>query len=202
MATAVGTYATTALFKQVYGITTDATDDTVIGLICDRVNAYIESSAACGRVIAPVASATFSRDGNGTNRLFVPEGIRACSKLELATQTRGTYSEVASTDYFLRPARPDPGGPYTEIWLSDVGANLFWTGFNTVKITATTGFAAIPDDVTDVALRIALRSWNDRQTGVQNVAGVDEQGRTVGAVYATRADRDLLRRYAVPDPFA
>jgi len=73
-ATAIGSYATTAALKSLIG-TTDSNDDTLIGLICDRVNSYIED--VTGRVMAPIASAIYLLDGDGTDRLYFPRGIRA-----------------------------------------------------------------------------------------------------------------------------
>src|SRR3954469_5452836 len=114
MATAIGAYATTAALKALIG-TTDSDDDAVLALLCDRVNAYIEQ--VTGRVLAPVTSAVFLLDGDGTNRLYFPRGIRAVSLLEIADVTDGSYNTETSTNYRLRP--PDherkPGWPAT--WL-------------------------------------------------------------------------------------
>ena len=101
-ATAIGSYATTAALKSLIG-TTDSNDDTLIGLICDRVNSYIED--VTGRVIAPIASAIYLLDGDGTDRLYFPRGIRAITLLEIAEYTGGSYGRPrtsASTDG-LRP---------------------------------------------------------------------------------------------------
>jgi hypothetical protein len=47
--------------------------------VCDRINAYIEGPEACGRVIAPIGSATYLIDGNGCDRFFFRNGVRAIS---------------------------------------------------------------------------------------------------------------------------
>ena len=53
MTTAIGSYATLAAVKARLSGTFDSADDTLIGTLCDQVNGYIESSAGCGRVLAP-----------------------------------------------------------------------------------------------------------------------------------------------------
>src|SRR5687767_10613165 len=98
VATAIGAYATSAALKAVAGIATaDTTDDTLIGLICDRVNQYIETT--CKQVIAPLSSATYLYDGDGLTRIFLPApvnasyggigGLRAVTLVELMSETGG-----------------------------------------------------------------------------------------------------------------
>ena len=53
MATAIGTYATTALVKARLSGTFDSADDALIATLCDQVNQYIESPQGTGRVVAP-----------------------------------------------------------------------------------------------------------------------------------------------------
>jgi len=53
MTTAIGSYATLAAVKSRLSGTFDSTDDTLLGTLCDQVNAFIESPAGTGRVISP-----------------------------------------------------------------------------------------------------------------------------------------------------
>jgi len=53
MTTAIGSYATLAAVKSRLSGTFDSTDDTLLGTLCDQVNAFIESPAGTGRVLAP-----------------------------------------------------------------------------------------------------------------------------------------------------
>ena len=122
-ATAIGSYATTAALKTLIG-TTDSNDDTLIGLICDRVNMYIESETR--RVLAPIASTTYLYDGDGSSVLFLPlpvdkapiGGIRAITLVEFRDYTGDTFSTVTSGDYFLRD-RLGMTGPYERLYMSD-----------------------------------------------------------------------------------
>ena len=205
MATATGTYVTATLLKQsLYPAgTTDTTDDTLLGLICDRVNQDIEDAA--GRVIAPVGTATWTEDvwEPGVTRLYINRGIRSLVTLELADYTNAAYVTLPSTDYFLRPGDDQRavGWPYTELFISDIptgGFSTFPRGFATVRLTATTGWAVIPDSVTELAIVMASRAWAARQSGQQDIIGTDEMGRPVVSRILSSEDRNKLRAYTIP----
>lgn len=201
MATATGSYATTATVKSRAGIT-DSTDDTEIGLIVDQVNMYIESTT--GRVLAPISGTPtrYYDVAEASETLYIPEGIRSVTSLGIAAYTDDDYTTIAATDYFLRPLRPMPGWPYTQIRLSDRPAGSyaqFPVGYETVKIQGQFGWAAIPDDVAEVAVTIAVRAWAARQAGQSDIVGTDEFGRPVISRYVAGRDRDTLRRYSVVD---
>lgn len=199
MPSAVGAYATTSALKTLIG-TTDSNDDTLLGLICDRVNGYIE--LVTGRVIAPVSSAAYTLDGDGTDRLYFPRGIRAISLLEIAEYTGGPYTTETSTNYFLRPPTHERlnGWPATWLHLSNMSTQhrVFPVGYDTVRATMTTGFAAIPDEVTNLALVVAQRWWNARQSGYQQVEGVDENGQPIAARFFQLPEFQVLKTYSLP----
>lgn len=205
-ATAIGSYATATALKTLIGIT-DSSDDTLLGLICDRVNQYIESQTK--QVLAPISSATYKYDGNGSGWLFLPQpvdgatksigGLRAITLLEFAPYTAGTYETITSGDYFLRD-RHGINGPYRWLYMSDKTTgtyNTFPEGYATVRITGTAGWAAIPDDVTEMALSVAHRAWNARQSGQQNLIGADDMARPFVAQYFDPRDRATLKAYTV-----
>lgn len=200
MASATGSYATPRALKLRTDIP-DTADDELLAAICDQVNGLVESIA--GRAIAPVAgTAVKTFDGNGRNRLYIDAGLRTVTKLELAQYTNAAYVEIPTTDYFLGPDQPEEGWPYTELWLSDVPASssfgIFPRGFRTVRITGTWGWAAIPDEITDVALTIAVRTWIGRQSGVGDVAGPDGLSFAAPSNFISGRDRETLRRYTAP----
>lgn len=204
MTTAIGSYITTALLKARLPVG-DTDDDTILGTICDQVNQYIEG--ATGRVLAPVSSVARTFDGTGTRCLRVRQGVRTVSLLELAYFTGGSFATVTSTDYFLRPETDKlaPAEPYSEIWLSDrpsSGFAVFPMGLGTVRVTATWGPAAIPDDVAEVAAVIATRAWYARSTGQADIVGTDEMGRPLVSRFVSGRDRDTLRRYTLADMLA
>jgi hypothetical protein len=314
MTTAIGSYATLAAVKARLSGTFDSTDDTLLGTLCDQVNAFIESPAGTGRVLAPrpvgsgVASAneiqsvtlggatlsgghftlTFNGstttnlawnaaaatvetalealatigtdnvtvtgnaggpyaveftgtlaglaqslmtadaahlttgtctatvalvstpqtslyyfDGDGGRVLWVDH--RAISELAVAPQTGGTFVVLDAGDYFSRPLpqERDPGWPATKIVLSDLPTTGYWyfpRGFATVRAKLVLGWPAIPDDITGLALTMAVRAWHARQSGQMDIVGNDETGAPVVSRYLSAADRDTLRRYRVASP--
>lgn len=204
MATAIGSYVTTSILKTRAGIT-DTTDDNLLGVVCDQVNQWVEGTT--GRVLAPVASVARTFDGTGTRCLRIWQGVRSISLLEVAPYTGAAFTTVTSTDYFTRPETDKlaPAEPYSEVWLSDratSGYGVFPVGYGTVRITATWGPAAIPDDVAEAAAVIAVRTWFARQAGNQDVAGTDEMGRPLVTLIIPAAIREILRRYTVADMLA
>lgn len=200
MTTAIGSYATATLLKEQTDIG-DADDDTLLGKICDRVNGYIESKTR--RPICPVASATYLLDGDGSSCFRFPRGIRAITDLSVGDVTNGTRIALASTDYFLRPLAQDriPGFPAEWVHLSNVGSRaIFPRGFATISMTATTGWDAIPDEITELALVAATRAWHASQSGQSDVVGTDEMGRPVISRFFSARDLETLRTYSTDLP--
>jgi hypothetical protein len=211
MATAIGTYVTLALLKARVGIATaDTADDAVQTLICDQVNQFVES--VTGRVLAPVTSTTYLYDGDGGRSLFLPMpvdkapigGIRAVSLLEVSPNTGGTFETVPAGDYFLRQ-RVGVTGPFERLIWSDVPTGTFAyfpRGLGVIRVTGTAGWAAIPDDIAEVAVVIATRAWHGSQAGQADIVGTDEMGRPLVSRFVAGRDRDTLRRYTLADALA
>lgn len=202
MPTAIGAYATLALVKA--RITQDSTftaaQDAVLSSLCDQVNQYIET--ATGRVLAPVSSAVYTFDGTGRRYIHFPRGIRAVSLLEVAGISAGSYSTSPSTDYMLRPLAQDrtPGWPATQIQLSNVitgSFRTFPTGYGTVRVTMTTGWDAIPDDIIDVALTTVTRAWHARQSGQVDIIGNSDTGEPTVSRFVAPYHHRIIDSYRV-----
>lgn len=205
MATAVGSYATASALKARLGIT-DTTDDAVLGSICDQVNAYIEQRTR--RVLAPIASATYLYDGDGTSSLYLPfpatsppiGGIRAATLVEVADTTGGAYVSLASTDWALRQI-VGMTGPYERLLLTGTGAYARWPeGLATVRVTGTAGWAVIPDDIVEVALTAATRAWHSAGAGQQDIVGSTETGAPVVSRFFSARDLGTLNDYRAGTP--
>ena len=128
--------------------------------------------------------------------------VRAVSELAVASQTGGSYTVLPITDYFLRPLPQDrdPGWPATRIELSDYptgGFWYFWPGYNVVRMKAVLGWPAIPDDITDLALTMAVRAWHARQSGQTDIVGSDETGAPIVSRFLSSRDVQTLKRYRV-----
>jgi hypothetical protein len=205
--TATGAYATAALVKArlVAAGVTDTADDTLIGTICDQVNQFIESPQGTGRIIAPIGSATYLIDGTGWPKFHFPRGIRAISALTFADATGGTKVSAGTSgaDYFLRPSDQDraPGWPAMWVYLSDKHPRRYFAfGRDTISMTATCGWTAIPDDIIDVAVTTAVRAWHARQSGQADIVGNDENGSPLVSRYVSGYHWATLKAYRVAPP--
>lgn len=201
MTVAAGTYVSTSTLKPYLGGTAaiGTADDTLLATICEQVNASLEQMM--GRAITPIGSGTVTYDiHEATNVLYVKEGIRAITSLEVADYTGASYTTVGTADYFLRPQYPKQGWPYTEVWLSDVATtySTFPAGFNTVRIVCTRGWAETPEDLEDVAIRMAVRAWHGRAAGNADQVGVDDMGQPIVSRGLSKKDRETVARYTIP----
>lgn len=202
MATAVGSYATLADLKTRANLGTATTDDTLLGDICDQINGYIESPAATGRILAPISGTpAYTFDGDGGTVLWFPTGIRTVTTLEVALYTGATYATVGTADYFLRPHEQDRdnGWPALRIEFSDrpTGSYArFPVGYDTVRVTGTFGWAAIPDEITEIALVAAVRAWHARESGQTDIVGTDEFGKPLVSRFFSARDYATLKSYS------
>lgn len=176
--TSLGQYVTPAMLKLRLGLTGTA-NDLVIDQICDETNQWIESYT--GRVLAPIASATYLFDGYGLGSPYLISlgrlGARAVTSIEVGTDGVTFGSPLTSTLYTLRPLAQDralSGEPASHIYMT-TGYRLP-RGYGNIRVTMTAGFAAIPDDVRGVAISIATRAWHGRQSGQTDIVGNDDTG--------------------------
>lgn len=207
MTVALGTYAGTAtLIERLGGTAAMGTADNALLLtICEQVNTYIEQIT--GRVLAPIASGTVTFDVDEATQVLyaqrgnaLKDGIRAITSLEVAAQTGGTYTSIGTADYYLRPKYPRQGWPYTEIWLSDIPTgsySAFPEGFETVRVVCSRGWAETPEDIEDVALTLAVRTWHARQASQADRIGTDEMGAPLVSRFLSARDRETLYRYTL-----
>jgi hypothetical protein len=210
MPTAIGSYVTTATAKARLGIpSADTTDDTLIGKVCDQINAYIESYT--GTVLAPIAGTlvkTFDGYKCTSNRvLLIPRGVRTITLLENSAYTGGPFQTIPSTDYFLRPSGYDlnPGYPYTELVMTNVPSAgnplpTFNPGFDNIRITGTWGWPQTPDEITEIAEVMAVRAWAGRQAGQTDQIGVSEGGMPIISRTVSLRDRETLGRFRLKRP--
>lgn len=209
MPTATGAYATTAGLKArlLPAGVTDTADDTLLGTICDQVNAFIEGPFGCGRIIAPISSATYVLDGTGLSYIYFPKGIRAVTALTIGDTTGDTLDTVTAGDIFLRPLDQDriPGWPAFYLYLSDVPVSTvvrrtFPRARSNVNMTCTAGWTAIPDDLTDVALTTATRAWHARQSGQADIVGNDDTGAPLVSRFVAPFHWGTIKAYRFKQP--
>lgn len=210
MPSATGTYATTSTLKArllAAGVT-DTADDTLLGTICDQVNAFIEGPYGCGRIIAPISSASYTLDGSGLTYIYFPKGIRAVTALTIGDTTGDTQDTVDNAaDILLRPLSQDriPGWPAFYLYLSDVAVSTvqrskFPKARANVTLTCTAGWAAIPDDLTDVALTTATRAWQARQSGQSDSIQRDSTGAPIMSQFVAADHWGIVLSYRAQKP--
>lgn len=204
MTTAIGSYVTTAILKTRLN-ETSSTFDAQLGQVSDDVNAYIEGPEGCGRIIAPIASATYLLDGTGLTHLYFPKGIRAITELKVGNSTGATLDTLPSGDYFIRPLPQDrpPAWPAFYVILSDIPTGThrtFPVGRENVSMTCTAGWPAIPDDLAEMAAVIAVKMFHALEQGHQDTPTPDEMGQPIVARFLSGRDRDTLKAYRLKQP--
>lgn len=155
-------YCTLAEFKAYASITsTNAGDDAVIEDIIESTSRVIDSE--CKRHFYQVTEARYFT-AKDFDVLFCGD-IASTSGLEIKSQlnTDGSYEYTwASTDYNLLPYSPKFGFPYTWIEISQVSDYTFDIRKKGNKVTATWGWAAIPDEVKTACLEESANEYRRR----------------------------------------
>jgi hypothetical protein len=175
--------------------TADTTDDALLTTLCGQINGWMEDEM--GRQVGPVASTTYTFDGDGSDELYIPNGIRTVSALTIADSTEGT--PVAETHYVVLPRVQDrrPGWPGFYLKLTDLSEMRFYRAFGNVAVTMTAGWDAIPTSLTEVAEVAVVRAWHARQTGQTDIVGTDETGNPIVSRFVSGKDMKTIRRYKV-----
>lgn len=189
-------YATVAELKTRLGIS-DATDDTVLGMVLDGVSRQIDNH--CRR--------QFFQSDAGTVRYFTAMMADECliddisTLTELATDEDGdrTYSATwAATDYDLWPYNAaERSEPYTALQAAVDGDYSFPRYRKGVKIIGTWGWPAVPAPVIEACLIQGARVFK-RKDSPFGVAGSPEVGEMR---FIPRLDpdvRQLLEPYMMP----
>ncbi len=93
-------------------------------------------------------------------------------------------------------------GPYERLEWTDFPTIYggFPRGMQTVRSTATAGWAAIPDDITEIALVAAIRAWGARQSGQTDLVGSTEMGQPLVSRFFSQRDRETLNLYTARLP--
>lgn len=205
MPTAIGTYAEIANVKKRLASTDtySADDDAVLTALCSGINQWIETT--CRRVLAPIASATYTFDRRDWSErgtvLWVRNGIRVVTSLKLSGGTGQTLQTVPATEYVLLPRSQDraPGWPATRLYLHNGGGTSPFSqasdGVGIAEVVMETGFAAEPDDVVEIAETAVVRAWNGRQAGQADIIGSDEDGAPIVSRFVSSKDRATLEQY-------
>lgn len=204
MATAIGTYATVVNVKKRLASSDSysADDDAVLASMCAGINGWIELTAR--RVLAPIASATYTFDGSQWARgstLWLRNGVRAITSVKLSGGTGQALQLVPVTEYLILPRSQDrvSGWPGTRVHLHNGGGtspfSVVSAGFGTSEVVMTSGFDAMPDEIVELAETAVVRAWHGRQAGQADIIGSDEEGAPIVSRFVSAKDRETLNNY-------
>lgn len=175
-------YTSATAIKARMGIT-DTNADAECTAIATAVNDWLESWLGFGAGSGGTAARTY--DGDGSDELFIRGGVQAITTLEIASETSGTWSTLAATEYVLRPysyERPE-GWPGWRIRLTDKATTYgtFTSGYGTVRITPSGGwgFAATPEMLKRIADIAGVRMFQARQSGETLAIGTTDFGQAI-----------------------
>lgn len=195
-------YCTTATIKARIGIT-NSTDDTPIGVIASEVNGWLESKLTFP--VGPISSEERLFDGNAVrcrDGFYVipcyPFGVRAISAVRTATETGGSYTAQTASDVVIRPHswERETDWPGFEMWIKD-SASWTWTtsGLDVNGVTATWGWAAIPDELSSIAIRLGVARWRRRSAGSAQYATSEDVMGEVAAEEMAVSDWATINKY-------
>ncbi len=148
------------------------TDDGQLSALCDRVSRVFD--LACERsadYFAPASNTATVKQVRGTGDrvlrtgLFVPGSV---ASVEMPTgYDAPEFYEGAGSDsiWIKRGVVPAPSGfvPGSEVWPDE----------ELVGVTARWGFPAVPGDVVQACLEIAVKTWRARDTAFGRILDID-----------------------------
>lgn len=190
-------YTSGTALKTRMGIT-DSNSDAVLDARATAVNTMIESYI--GGPVGSGGTAIRTFDGDGGRVLWVRHGVNGVTTLEVADQTGGTFTTLASSEYVLRPASWDrpTGWPAFRIELTDQATRTLTKGHDTVRVTPSSdgwGWTAIPAELSEVAHVLGTRLFQSRQAGEMMVVGSTDFGNAIVRFLPEPEYRDILDRF-------
>lgn len=170
-------YATVAEFRAYYTqVSLQLADETLIAAVLARATAIIDTIV--GWSFTDDATEARTLYGNGTTYLPLRPYV-------LGSVTAVSYDGTALVATAWRETA-------RSLLLRD---GTVWADGEAYAVTATWGYAAVPDDIVEACLEIAGRLWQGRSSGFSDVIGV-EGGGAVGYQKALPAlVREILTRH-------
>lgn len=191
-----------ALFPTGY---TDTTDDALIQLYIDAFTGEVQEFTQ-RQFVGDAAPTDYYFDIGGYTpyrSLYVPDGVQSVTFLGYAKTSQpasgGTYTTVTAANILLRPNPQDrrtSAWPADTIVISDLDlTSAFYPGYNTVKVTMTRGFAAVPAEIERLAVANVVRRWQARKGGQSDSIGASDFGGPV-LRFMSAEEHAVLARYA------
>lgn len=151
-------YLSVAELKTYLGNITDSTDDAAleraIAAACRQVDTH------CGRFFyQQTSTAKYYSPNNGS--LLLVHDLLSITTLASDEDGDGAWEVTwSASDYVLTPrnaAYAVPARPYNAVARAPLGARVFFRGKDTVKITGTWGWTAVPDAVVEACFLQSAR---------------------------------------------
>ncbi len=131
-----------------------------------------------------------------SDKMFpLPLGVVSVTSLEVCTFSAGQggstganviWYQIPGFDFNLRPQlqQRTPGWPATELWITNVPqpsdlTPSYYPGLNNIRLDAQLGWPAMPDDIVDVALNIAVAIYRARSSTGGEVLHTGTDGASV-----------------------
>jgi hypothetical protein len=177
---------------------TDVTDDALLERAIESASRRIDGY--CGRFFYKTSQTAVTMYPINEFLLRFPNDVANTSvTIKIDSNADGTYATtlVQGTDYILEPTNaPLQGYPYVHARM--VGAQTFpldvIPSFPTVQVTAQWGWNAVPSDVNQACILLAMRQFA-RLNAALGVVGFADMAITVRAVDPDV--RDLLNQFVV-----
>lgn len=202
---AVQAYTAKAAVKTRLGIT-DVTDDTLLDTITSQVCSWLEGKI--GFPVGPVSSEERLFDGamvrwcsehDSWSLPVYPWGIRAITAVRTSTDDGASYTTQTASDVLIRPHSHERETDWPGFDLhvkSTVSWSWITSGFDSNGVTATWGWAAIPDELKAIADKIAIAMYRGRGYGSgQSYAVAEDAVASVAAEELSATDWRTIAKY-------
>lgn len=201
----MGDYTTLPKVKdRLVDLQGDTTYDVILG-------DYITS---CSREVDRITGSFFDLqigivrqfDGDGSRTILLPSpGFNAVTQLRVKVGgTAGTFTVVASSDYFLEPGTRRAGYPAQWLELSDAPSGsviIFDAGKRTVEVTGDQGWAMTPPEISQVVLNEVVQAWRERGGNRDASGDVSGFGPAGGNWLFSRRSLSVLESYGYRAPW-
>lgn len=179
-------------------------DDTLLAQYVSSTNDWIEHET--WRPIGPTAGGTATFDGaedvsNDGRTLFVQQGVRTITSIEVAPSTGATAVAGTAADFVIlpRPQNRRTGWPGFEVRVKDAvtgNVSIFPTaGYGEIVIVGDFGWESIPSNLSELGYRVAIRAWHARNAGQVDIIGSDETGAPIVSRFASAMDWKILKSF-------
>lgn len=176
--------------------------NTIIDTLITRVSKFIDSETQRPHGFGVTASLAKTFDGDGGTRLHVPDLVTLTQvRVKLDGTSGTTWTTGTIGEFFLRPKSwTAQGWPALWVDISDQASGsvtYFPKGYDTVELTGTWGWAAVPKDIEQVCVNLTVRLFRARGTGMSDQVGVslDPTDQITISKLVTPTDWRVLNHY-------